>query len=54
MAHGTNVHKKNTMTLTNANKTSEQTIGGNSVLAIDHKTNETQRPWTIPHAKGLD
>ena len=44
MAHATEIHKKNQMNLTNASKTSEKQIGGRSVLAVDHKTNEMNVP----------
>ena len=43
--------KQNQVNLTNASKTSEKDIGGSSVLAVDHKKNEIQRPRTVSHAR---
>ena len=42
MAHATEIRKK---------KPSETKIGGRSVLAVDHKKNEIQRPGTVSHAR---
>ena len=51
MAHATEIHKKKPSEFDQCEQNLRKKIGGRSVLAIDHKKNEIQRPRTVSHAR---